>query len=44
MGSDQGKGESMESLGVLINMLMTHFVFSPLFLHQIALDEFACTL
>lgn len=44
VGRDQGKGEIMESMGVVINMLMTHFVFSPLFLHQIVLHELTCTL
>ena len=43
MGRDQGKGESIDSMGFLINMLIEHFVCSPLFLHQIALDELTYT-
>lgn len=44
VGRDQGKGEIMEDIGVVINVLITHFVFSPLFLHQIVLHQLTCTL
>lgn len=42
-GEGSRERRKYRNYGCLISMLITHFAFSPLFLHQIALDELTCT-